>query len=310
MSNLEDKISIIIPAHNESQSIDELTLKIINSFEESEFANIYEIIIVNDGSTDNTEEIGNSICKKYNKITFVNLKKNISKAYALEVGINLCVGEIIANIDGDLQYSTGDIIKMIRMMKNENLDVVNGCREFRQDPIIMKLLSKIYNNILKILSGLQLKDYWCGIKIYKKKIYKLMNYSGLARFIIFFSYKHDFKISEIKVDHYKREKGTTSYNFFDRIALALKDIFKLFIYIVLDKKNIYQIKKLIFIIYLFIIGFIIFLGNVSYNKFYYLVISLLFFALLNYMIKYFTKSKYKTVFNYKDYIKSIVKSLK
>ena len=310
MKSLEDKISIIIPAHNESQSIDKLTFKIINTFEESEFSNIYEIIIVNDGSTDNTEEIGNSICKKYNKVTFVNLKKNISKAYALEVGINLCVGEIIVNIDGDLQYSTEDIIKMIRMMKNENLDIINGCREFRQDPIIMKLLSKIYNNFLKILSGLKLKDYWCGIKIYKKKIYELMNYSGLARFIIFFSYKHNFKINEIKVDHYKREKGTTSYNFFDRVVLALKDIFTLFIYIVLDKKKIYQIKKIILIIYLFIVGFIIFLGSISFNEFYYLVISLLFFTSLNFMINYFIKSKHKTEFDYKDYIKSIVKSLK
>jgi glycosyltransferase involved in cell wall biosynthesis len=309
MNSLEEKISIIIPAHNESESIDNLTLKIINTFEESEFSNLYEIIIVNDGSTDNTEEIGNVICKKYNKVTFINLKTNVSKPYALETGINLSVGEIIVNIDADLQYSTDDIIKMIRIMKNEDLDVVNGYRMNRQDPIMMKMLSKTYNILLRILSGLQLKDFWCGIKVYKKKIYKLMDYSGLARFIIFFSYKYNFKISEIKVDHYERKKGKTSYNFIDRVVLGLKDIFTLLICIVLDKKKIYQIKQLILIIYLFAVGFFIFLGTVNYESFFYLMISLLFFTCLNFIINYFLKSKEKENFVYKNYIKSIIKSL-
>ena len=308
MSKKNQFISIIIPSHNESESIMELISNIVNSLDNSEFKDNYEVILVNDGSIDNTEEVAKYICRKFKKILCVNLKMNLSKPYALETGIKLSNGEIIVNIDADLQYSSDDIIKMLRFMKENNADVVNGYRESRRDPIHIKFLSKFYNSVIRTLSGLKLNDFWCGIKIYKKHIFELMDFSGLARFIIFFSYKYNFNIKEIKVDHFERKKGITSYNLFNRVILAFQDVFTLITCVVLNKKIIYQIKILVLAIYVFFISILIFLGNLQSKLFFFIMSTFALLVCLNLIVTSFLKTKEKNNFNYDKNIKSIIKS--
>lgn len=308
-SNKKD-ISIVIPAFNESQNLEDLTSQLQNVFENSEYKDVYEIIIINDGSTDNSEEVGKNICNVYKNLTFLNLKENISKAYSLDTGIYFAKGKIIATMDADLQYKPEDLIKMIDLVYL-NKDIVNGNRTKRKDHFITKYFSQIYNLILRLLFRVKLNDFFCGIKVFKKEIYDLMEYSGLSRFVIFFSKKYNFSIGEIEIEHAARKKGKTAYSFLDRVVLSLKDMFTLIICIALEKKGVYQIKQLILVVYFFLtMGLVFekfFLDN-HYNYLFYLISSFFMFSILNFIIQSFLRSKEKDSYNLKRNIKTIEKS--
>ena len=311
MENEKINLSIIIPAFNEALNLEDLIFQIQNAFEISKFKKLYEIIIVNDGSTDNTEDVGKLICSKYKNITQLNLKKNISKAYSLDTGIHFSKGNIIAILDADLQYNPKDLVKMVEHI-NENVDMVNGRRFNRKDNLVNKFFSKQYNLILRILFRSKLYDFFCGIKVFKKEIYNLMEYSGLSRFVIFFCKKYKYNVSEINIDHSERKKGKTSYSFLDRIILALKDIFTLFVCIIFEKRGIYQIKQLILTIYFFLTSTLIvnklFFNNSINIYLFYLIVTFFMFALLNLIIQSFLKSKEKNSFEVEENIKTIDKS--
>ena len=125
MENKKKEISVVIPAFNEAQNLENLTFQLQNVFEKSKYKDLYEIVIINDGSTDNSEEIGKYICNKYRNLTFLNLKENISKAYSLDTGIYFSQGKIIATMDADLQYKPQDLVRMIDLIYL-NKDIVNG----------------------------------------------------------------------------------------------------------------------------------------------------------------------------------------
>lgn len=311
MENKKKEISVVIPAFNEAQNLENLTFQLQNTFEKSKYKDLYEIVIINDGSTDNSEEIGKYICNKYRNLTFLNLKENIGKAYSLDTGIYFSQGKIIATMDADLQYKPEDLVRMIDLIYL-NKDIVNGKREKRKDEFITKIFSQLYNSILRILFRVKLNDFFCGIKVFKKEIYDLMEYSGLSRFVIFFSKKYNFNIGEVEIEHAKRTKGKTAYSFFDRIILAFKDIFTLFVCIALEKKGVYQIKQLILIVYFFLtMGLVFgkfFLGNNVSNYLFYIITSFFMFLILNFIIQSFLKSKEKSSFNLKRNIKTIEKS--
>lgn len=310
MDNQKKDISVVIPAFNEAQNLEDLTSQLQNVFEKSKYKDNYEIIIVNDGSTDNSEEVGKIICNKYKNLIFLNLKENISKAYSLDTGIYFSQGKIIATMDADLQYKPEDLIKMIDLIYLDK-DIVNGKREKRKDNFITKFFSQFYNLILRLLFRVKLNDFFCGIKVFKKEIYDLMEYSGLSRFVIFFSKKYNFNIGEIEIEHAIRKKGKTAYSFIDRVILAFKDIFTLFICIALEKRGIYQIKQLILVIYFFLTMGIIFekfFSENNNNYLFYLIGSFFMFSILNFIIQSFLKSKEKDTFNLKRNIKTIEKS--
>lgn len=311
MPNESINISIIIPAYNEGENLKNLINKIHQTFENTNYKNEYEILIINDGSTDDTETVVMSVLQNYKNLTLVNLKKNIGKAYALDSGIQNARGNIIATMDADLQYKTDDLIKMLEII-NKGGDLVNGRREVRKDNNVTKFFSIVYNFILRFVTRIELNDFFSGIKVFKKEIYNLMDYSGLARFIIFFSKKYNFKISEIPVNHFNREKGKTAYSFIDRIILCMKDIFVLIICILLGKEGVYQIKQVILSAY-FLAFLLLIFGKFIFNNFevdylYYTITSFFMFSILNLIIQSFLKSKEKNNSNLLNNIKSIKKS--
>ena len=309
MQKKKVNISIILPSHNEGENLQNLVKNICKAFEKSEFSNLYEIIIVNDGSTDNTEKIANDTFSKLSNLKLINLKTNVGKAYALDAGIQNSEGNIVATLDADLQYDPNDLISMTKLIYDGN-DMVNGERSERKDDFITKLFSKMYNFILRSIFRLQLKDFFSGIKVFRKEIYNLMNYSGLARFILFFSKKYNFKILEIPVNHFERTAGKTSYSFVDKTILSLNDIFTLSMCIFLGKERLYQIRQTILLIYFLIFITLIFrnifLDDFDYLYLYYSITSLFAFAILNFIIKSFLKSKEKNNFNLQKNIKSII----
>ena len=301
-------ISIVIPAYNEAKNLEDLVKQIDNSFSKSKYSHVYEIVIINDGSTDNSDEIGEKICNQFQKITFINLKENISKAYSLDTGIHYAKGKIIATMDADLQYNPKDLIKMIDLIYS-GYDLVNGKREKRQDNFITKFFSRIYNFFLRFTFNVKLNDFFSGIKVFKREIYDLMEFSGLSRFVIFFSKKYNYQIKEVSIEHSVRKKGKTSYSFIDRVILSIKDIFTLAICIVLEKRGIYQIKQSILSIFLILsIGFII--DEIFFKSFHnyfltFLIASFFIFTILNIIIQNFLKSKERDSFNLKKNIKTM-----
>ena len=301
-------ISIVIPAYNEAKNLEDLVKQIDNSFSKSKYSHVYEIVIINDGSTDNSDEIGEKICNQFQKITFINLKENISKAYSLDTGIHYAKGKIIATMDADLQYNPKDLIKMIDLIYS-GYDLVNGKREKRQDNFITKFFSRIYNFFLRFIFNVKLNDFFSGIKVFKREIYDLMEFSGLSRFVIFFSKKYNYRIKEVSIEHSVRKKGKTSYSFIDRVILSVKDIFTLAICIVLEKRGIYQIKQSILSIFLILtIGFIIDeIFFKSFNNYFltFLIASFFIFTILNIIIQNFLKSKERDSFNLKKNIKTM-----
>lgn len=310
MDNLKKEISILIPAYNESENIEELIQKIDKLFLNSQYSNLYEIILINDASNDDTEKKIKIIVSNIKNLKVINLKENVGKAYCLDLGINHSTGRIICTIDADMQYDPEDFMTMLKLIYKGS-DLVNGVREKRKDNILTKFFSKIYNFILSFLFSIRLKDFFCGIKVFKREIYELMEYKGLARFVIFFSKKYKFKINEISIKHSPREKGKTSYSFFDRIILSFKDIFTLFVCIALEKKGLYQLKQIILILFfvtvLFLVSLKLFLS--LSNDYIYITFLLFFlFVILNLIVNSFLKNKEKNITDLNMNIKSIIKS--
>ena len=304
-------LSIIIPAFNEAENIELLLEKINKIFKNSKYFNSYEIIIVNDGSTDEIENICINLVKKNFKFQLINLKKNIGKAHAVETGILYSKGNYISIIDSDLQYNPKNLIDMLEKCE-QGYCMINGNRFKRKDDKVTKLFSKIYNLMINVFFNINCKDLFSGIKVFRKEIYDLMEYNGLVRFVIFFSKKYKFKITEIDVDHNSRFKGKTNYNFAQRIILSFKDIFTLFVCIMLDKEKIYQLKQLILIFYFIIFCYLIYDAThnegININNTYLIILSFGLLAILNFIINSFLRKKDKKNINLKDNIKSIFRN--
>ncbi len=244
-------ISVLIPSLNEDANLLKLIPKVNEAILEIEKKEDFEIIVINDGSWDKTEEKVKSLKKNTPNLKLINLKQNMGKAYALDVGIKKSEGKIIASIDADMQYEPKDFLHMIKKI-NEGYDFVNGRRSIRKDTTVISFFSFLYNFILRKIFRCQIFDFFSGIKVYKKKIYDLINLNSLPRFIIFFSIKYKYKLIEIDINHRNREFGKSKYNLFNRIILCLQDIFVIFICVILGQGRIYVLKQLSFIIFFII----------------------------------------------------------
>lgn len=240
------KVSILIPAYNEEKNLINLLPEINDFINKKKLNYDFEIIVINDGSNDKTENTIIEFEKKINNLILINLKQNMGKAFALDIGIRKCNGEIIASIDADMQYNSNDFVKMIKKL-DEGYDFVNGRRAIRKDNSLNTFFSLVYNFILRNLFNCKIYDFFSGIKVYKKKIYNLINLNSLPRFIIFFSIKYNYKLVEIEIEHKERKHGTSAYNFFDRLILSLQDIFVIFVCVLLGQSRIYALKQVLFI---------------------------------------------------------------
>ncbi len=212
MNENNKSISIIIPVYNEAESLKTLCDEIVSAF--SSLLNEYEIIFINDGSSDDSQEILEEIAKQRNdkNIRVVELKKNSGKATALDLGFSLARRDVIITMDADLQDDPKEIFRFIEKI-NEGYDIVSGWKNNRKDSFIKNKTSKIYNFCTSFLSGLWLHDHNCGFKAYKSEAVKDIElYGQLHRYIPVLARANGYgKITEIKVHHRKRIFGTTKY---------------------------------------------------------------------------------------------------
>lgn len=205
-------LSIIIPLYNEKESLIELNDRILVNFENTKYA--FEVIYVDDGSSDDSWEIICDLARKYDNIKGISFAKNYGKSQALNAGFKYAKGNLIATLDADLQDSPDELVPMIEMLKKEKLDIVSGWKKIRYDNLFLKNLpSKLFNYSARAISGIKLHDFNCGIKVYKKNVIKSINVIGeMHRYIPFLASQAGFKkISEKEVKHQKRKYGVTKF---------------------------------------------------------------------------------------------------
>jgi len=200
-------LSIVIPAKDEACSLPILLNEIEKVLKKISY-NSYEIIVIDDGSTDETQKVLKKL--KHKNFKFFSHRGNLGKSQALQTGFDNATGEIIITMDADLQDDPNEIPRFLQAIKNA--DVVSGWKKHRHDPLSKKIPSKIFNKLTNILTGLKIHDVNCGFKAYKKECIKELNlYGELYRFIPILLYKQNFKIAEIEVNHRKRKYGKSKF---------------------------------------------------------------------------------------------------
>ncbi|MDR3651689.1 MAG: glycosyltransferase family 2 protein [Paludibacter sp.] len=206
-------ISVIVPLFNEEESLPTLFEWIERVMAENKYS--FEVIFVNDGSTDKSWEVIENLQKKSpNNVKGIKFRHNYGKSPALYCGFNAAKGDVVITMDADLQDSPDEIPGLFSMIKDENLDLVSGWKKKRYDSKLTKNLpSKLYNATARKVTGLQLHDMNCGLKAYRNEVVKNIEvYGEMHRYIPFLAKNAGFtSIGEKVVEHRKRQYGETKF---------------------------------------------------------------------------------------------------
>jgi glycosyltransferase involved in cell wall biosynthesis len=220
-------LSIVIPLLNEQNSIDELTSSISTVVKALRLE--FEIILIDDGSTDNSWKIISEICSNNQNVRGIRFLKNFGKSQALSAGFKACNGDVVVTMDADLQDDPNEIPELYKKVKEEKFDLVSGWKKVRYDSIIFKNFpSKIFNWAARITSGIKLNDFNCGIKAYKKEVIKQIKLTGgMHRYIPVLAKNAGYnRITEKIVIHHPRKHGKTKYGI-DRFIKGFLDLITL-----------------------------------------------------------------------------------
>tara|TARA_B100000287_G_scaffold127964_1_gene119991 strand:- start:3968 stop:4939 length:972 start_codon:yes stop_codon:yes gene_type:complete len=204
-------LSIIIPAFDEEKSISPLCNQIHKNLKDRNIK--YEVILIDDGSQDNTWEEIIKVSKKKKNIITIKFSKNYGKSDALDAGFKCAKGDFILTMDADLQDDPSEIYPLYEMIKSNDMDLVSGWKKKRNDPLSKTIPSKFFNFITRKFSGIELNDFNCGIKIYKKEVIDSINlYGEMHRYIPLIAKWNGFNnIGEKEVNHNKRKFGVTKF---------------------------------------------------------------------------------------------------
>lgn len=205
-------ISIVIPLLNEEESLNELYRWIASVMQSNGFS--YELVFIDDGSTDNSWEIIEKLSKENPIVKGIRFQRNYGKSQALHAGFAMAQGDVIITMDADLQDNPEEIPGLYKMITEEGYDLVSGWKKKRYDSILSKNLpSKLFNYAARKTSGVKLHDFNCGLKAYKKDVVKTIEVTGeMHRYIPVLAKNAGFnKISEKPVLHQARKYGTTKF---------------------------------------------------------------------------------------------------
>ena len=218
----EVELSVIAPVFNEEESLREFIENL--SAELLALSITYEIILINDGSTDNSQKILEESSKKFTNIKVIEFVKNFGQTAAIMAGIDNAVGNIIITIDSDLQNDPSDIAELI-MKINQGYDVVSGWRKDRKDSKIKRnFVSRVANKLISRVSGVKLHDFGCTLKAYRKEVLSYSRlYGEMHRFIPIYASWSGAKVTEIPVKHHPRKYGTSKYGL-ERIFKVILDL--------------------------------------------------------------------------------------
>ena len=216
-------ISIVIPLFNEHESILDLYSEICNAISSY---NDWEIIFIDDGSSDGSAEKIIDIASKDSKVKLISFYRNFGKSAALSEGFKNANGDIIITMDADLQDDPAEIPNFVNKI-SEGSDLVSGWKKVRHDPWTKTFPSKIFNFVTRLLTGVKIHDFNCGLKAYRSSVVKSIEiFGGRHRYVPALAGQKNFSVSEIIVNHRPRKYGTTKYGgsrlldgFFDLLTI-------------------------------------------------------------------------------------------
>lgn len=220
-------ISIVIPLFNEDESLPELHAWIQRVCAENKLS--YEVLLLDDGSTDSSWSVIESLAKQDSSVRGIRMRKNYGKSAALNVGFKEAVGEVVITMDADLQDSPDEIPELRRMIQEEGFDVVSGWKKKRYDPLSKTIPTKLFNWATRKMSDLELHDFNCGLKAYRNEVVKNIEvYGEMHRYIPVIAKWNGFpKIGEKAVEHRARKFGSTKFGM-DRFINGFLDLMSLY----------------------------------------------------------------------------------
>ena len=205
------QLSICIPLYNEAESLPELYTWISKVMHQHSFS--YEIIFVDDGCTDNSWEIIERLAKENDAVKGIKFRRNYGKSAGLFIAFKAAQGDVVITMDADLQDSPDEIPELYAMIKNDGYHLVSGYKEKRYDPLSKTIPTKLFNFATRILSGINLRDFNCGLKAYHHEVVKSIEvYGEMHRYIPVLSKSAGYpKICEKVVRHQERKYGVTKF---------------------------------------------------------------------------------------------------
>jgi len=215
-------ISVVIPVLNEAETIQPLSDQITAVLDD--LGRSCEIVFVDDGSQDDTVERIRGAHEADARVRLVRFRRNFGKAAALCAGFDVSRGSLVVTMDGDLQDDPDEIPKLLEKLESEDLDLVSGWKQQRQDPFSKRLPSKVFNWVTRKLARIELHDFNSGFKVYRREVLdEIALYGELHRYIPVLASRKGFAVGEIAVRHHRRQHGTSKYGW-DRFYKGLLDL--------------------------------------------------------------------------------------
>jgi glycosyltransferase involved in cell wall biosynthesis len=247
-------ISVIIPLYNEAESLPELSAWIARVMQENAFS--YEVLMVDDGSTDDSWAVVKSLAGADSHVHGISFRRNYGKSAALFCGFAKAEGDVVITMDADLQDSPDEIPALVSKIREEGYDVVSGWKQHRQDnPLTKNLPSKLYNATARRITGIKLHDMNCGLKAYRKEVVKDIEvYGEMHRYIPYLAKNAGYgKIGEIPVHHQKRKYGKSKFGM-NRFVNGFLDLLSLWFLSTFGRKPMHFFGYTG--IFMFLVGFV------------------------------------------------------
>jgi glycosyltransferase involved in cell wall biosynthesis len=253
-------ISIIVPLFNEDESLPELITWIDSVCTKNQY--LYEVIMVDDGSTDNSWKVVLQLSQQYSAVKGIRFQRNYGKSAALNEGFKAAQGDVVITMDADLQDSPDEIPELYAMIKSGQFDLVSGWKKVRHDNALTKNLpSKLYNGVNRWISGIKLHDMNCGLKAYRSQVIKSIEvYGEMHRFIPVIAKQAGFdRIGEKVVQHRARKYGVSKFGW-ERFINGFLDLLSIQFISRFGKKPMHffgMLGSLTFVLGFFIIGYMV-----------------------------------------------------
>ena len=222
--NPHPDVTVVVPAHNEAENLPALVAELLAA--EALDGRRFEILIVDDASSDGTPATLQALAERHPQVTARRMEWQSGQSAALAAGFDEARGEIVVTIDADLQNDPADIPKLLAALDSDVADCVIGWRRDRRDPWSKKLISKLANGLRNRLTGETVKDTGCGLKVFRASaLAPIARFNGMHRFFPTLVKMHGARVLELPVNHRPRTRGKSHYNIFNRFLRPIQDVF-------------------------------------------------------------------------------------